>query len=200
MYGISRMQYSDGTARQAENHGEEYLLTEHPVGFAANSFYYGEKIICAWTVDSMFFNGVQAGISYNAGGDWCTPMYISEEGVLAKAIITSSYAFITWSEFDSTLQTWQLYGRRGTFITTPVTEDEHSPQSITLEQNYPNPFNPHTAVGFSLLALGNVSLKVYDIFGKEVATLVSEKKEAGKYTAEWNAEGLASGIYFTDFP
>ncbi len=68
--------------------------------------------------------------------------------------------------------------------------------AFTLEQNYPNPFNPTTAIGFQLSAVGHVSLKVYDVLGKEVSTLVNEVKPAGKYKVEFNGSNLASGIYF----
>jgi hypothetical protein len=65
-----------------------------------------------------------------------------------------------------------------------------------LGQNYPNPFNPNTAVSFELGALSSVSLKVYDILGREVATLAEGRTEAGEHTVQWDATGFASGIYF----
>ncbi|MEK7262914.1 MAG: T9SS type A sorting domain-containing protein [Bacteroidota bacterium] len=81
-------------------------------------------------------------------------------------------------------------------LPTSVGNEQHTVSEFTLSQNYPNPFNPQTAIGFSLLAVGNVTLKVYDIFGREVAVLVHKKMEAGKYSVEWNAESFASGMYF----
>jgi len=77
---------------------------------------------------------------------------------------------------------------------------------FSLSQNYPNPFNPITNIGFRIANLpdskagfGFVSLKVYDVLGREVATLVNEEKPAGEYEVEFDASGivnLASGIYF----
>jgi photosystem II stability/assembly factor-like uncharacterized protein len=64
-----------------------------------------------------------------------------------------------------------------------------------LVQNYPNPFNPNTVIGYQLPASGNVILKVFDLLEREVATLVDEYKPAGRYEVEWNAGGLASGVY-----
>ena len=64
-----------------------------------------------------------------------------------------------------------------------------------LEQNYPNPFNPTTQISYSIKSAGTVSLKVYDMLGKEVANLVNETKEPGNYSANFNAADLSSGIY-----
>ena len=70
------------------------------------------------------------------------------------------------------------------------------PTSYALEQNYPNPFNPSTNVRFSVPNAGDVSLKVYDLVGHEVMTVVNGYKAAGNYVETINASGLASGIYF----
>lgn len=70
------------------------------------------------------------------------------------------------------------------------------PNYFSLAQNYPNPFNPTTSIKYSVPTAVNVSLKVYDLLGKEVATLVNEMKQPGFHTADFNASNLASGIYF----
>jgi len=70
------------------------------------------------------------------------------------------------------------------------------PKTFALEQNYPNPFNPSTAISYQLPVAGNVSLKVFDMLGKEVATLVNARQEAGAYTVNFNANNLSSGVYF----
>jgi parallel beta-helix repeat protein len=70
------------------------------------------------------------------------------------------------------------------------------PKSYTLFQNYPNPFNPTTNIGFAIADGGFVSLKVYDITGREVATLVSTNLTMGSYKYTWDAKGVASGVYF----
>lgn len=70
------------------------------------------------------------------------------------------------------------------------------PQEFQLAQNYPNPFNPTTNIGFSIQASGVVTLKVFDLLGREVTTLVSEPMQPGSYSVEFDARGLASGMYF----
>jgi acetyl esterase/lipase len=69
------------------------------------------------------------------------------------------------------------------------------PRELGLEQNYPNPFNPSTKINFRLQVSGFTSLKVYDVLGREVRTLVNEKLEAGSYETTFDATGLASGVY-----
>lgn len=68
--------------------------------------------------------------------------------------------------------------------------------SYQLKQNYPNPFNPTTGINFQMPNSGFVSLKVYDIIGNEISTLVNEYKESGTHTVEFDASGLTSGVYF----
>ena len=72
-----------------------------------------------------------------------------------------------------------------------------APREFTLSQNYPNPFNPTTTIEFTLPEDGRVVLKVYDLTGREVATLVDEERIAGVYQqAVFDASPLASGMYF----
>ncbi len=83
---------------------------------------------------------------------------------------------------------------------TPVTDVFEIPQEVpaafSLEQNFPNPFNPTTAIVYSLLTKSRTDLRVYDLLGREVAVLVNEEKMPGSYKVEWQAKGMASGIYF----
>jgi hypothetical protein len=70
------------------------------------------------------------------------------------------------------------------------------PAQYNLSQNYPNPFNPATRINFDLPVDGKVSIRLYDIMGREVSTLINENRTAGYYTVNFNASGLSSGIYF----
>ena len=77
-----------------------------------------------------------------------------------------------------------------------VAVDLGTPDKFLLEQNYPNPFNPKTVITFQTPTEGQITLKVYDVLGNEVATLLDEQKSAGSYNVELDASQLTSGIYF----
>ncbi|MBK7254195.1 MAG: T9SS type A sorting domain-containing protein [Ignavibacteria bacterium] len=70
------------------------------------------------------------------------------------------------------------------------------PNSFDMSQNYPNPFNPSTKINYDLPVDGNVSIVLYDLTGRQVASIVNEVKTAGYYTVSFNASNLASGMYF----
>jgi hypothetical protein len=70
------------------------------------------------------------------------------------------------------------------------------PKEYKLSQNYPNPFNPVTKINYALPNSGFVTLKVYDMLGREVVKLISENKVAGNYSVDFNASNLTSGVYF----
>lgn len=76
-----------------------------------------------------------------------------------------------------------------------VRKEEAIVNNYSLSQNYPNPFNPSTTISFTVKESGFVSLKVYDLLGKEVATLVSQELSNGKYNVDFDASNLASGTY-----
>ncbi len=74
--------------------------------------------------------------------------------------------------------------------------DEQVPSAFALSQNYPNPFNPTTAISYKLTAISHVTVKVFDVLGREVATLVDDVQRAGIHNARWDASAMPSGVYF----
>ena len=88
-----------------------------------------------------------------------------------------------------------LYGDT-TFVVDVEEEQNPIATEYKLEQNYPNPFNPSTLISYQLPKTGNVTLKIYDVLGREVATLVDEYQNAGSFDVEFNAFHLPSGVYF----
>jgi len=77
----------------------------------------------------------------------------------------------------------------------PEQEIEKLPVNNALSLNYPNPFNPSTTIKYQIKESGFVTLKIYDVLGKEVAELLNENKEAGFYNLTFNASNLPSGLY-----
>ncbi len=97
--------------------------------------------------------------------------------------------------------TWELVGAKvdgRTYGTLLSVDEKHfkTPATFSLSQNYPNPFNPSTTFEYQLPVSTMVSLKIYDVLGREVAALVNEEKSAGAFKAVWNAKNFSSGIYF----
>ena len=78
---------------------------------------------------------------------------------------------------------------------TSVSLGRSLPGQMELQQNYPNPFNASTKISFSVQLRGQVSLKIYDLLGREIAVLVDQWKEPGSYSVEWNAKNFSSGVY-----
>ncbi|MFO7446981.1 MAG: T9SS type A sorting domain-containing protein, partial [Ignavibacteriaceae bacterium] len=76
-----------------------------------------------------------------------------------------------------------------------VVSETTLPVEYSLSANYPNPFNPNTIINYNIPNDGFVSLKIYDILGKEVADLINDVRSAGSYNVEFNASNLASGVY-----
>lgn len=79
---------------------------------------------------------------------------------------------------------------------TEIVQEEHQLQKFSLNQNYPNPFNPGTIIKYEIPEKSLVTIKVFDVLGNEVATLINEEKTIGNYEIEFDATNLPSGIYF----
>jgi hypothetical protein len=94
------------------------------------------------------------------------------------------------------LANMQLAQQKYNIITAIKSNTNNIPANYSLNQNYPNPFNPSTKISYQLPKSGYVTLKVYNALGKEVASLVNEEKQAGKFSVDFSALGLSSGIYF----
>ena len=81
-------------------------------------------------------------------------------------------------------------------VITAVHDQEGLPSTYSLAQNYPNPFNPSTSISYQLPRQSYVTLIIYNILGREIATLVDEMKQPGKYFVQWNASDIPTGVYF----
>lgn len=131
-----------------------------------------------------------------AGSDWAIIGFVEGRGTTTensvysfrdKNLTEGSYIYrIKQTDFDGTYRYYYL----GTEI------EIGTPDGYALNQNYPNPFNPVTRIDFSVPTAGNVTIKLYDINGAEVKTIVNAKYNAGRHHSYINAEGLSSGVYF----
>lgn len=153
-----------------------------------------------WLPDSVMFVKSVAG----SGNSWQTAVKVSDisfPGFISRvgfAGNSSDDCFVLWSDFDQL----SLYS---TSCANPVSVEDNTvtPGSFVLMNNFPNPFNPSTKIRFQIPATTtgknesqNTTLKVYDVLGNEVATLVNELKSAGTYEVEFDASGLSSGVYY----
>ncbi|MEO8169154.1 MAG: T9SS type A sorting domain-containing protein, partial [bacterium] len=132
-------------------------------------------------------------------GIWRSTNYGTTWGQINEGLSSSAYYVLSLSAngqyiFDGTnnANVW----RRPLSQVVSVYQSDESPGAFRLDQNYPNPFNPSTTIKFQIPRAGDVSLKVFDVLGREVSVLANEKLEAGRYQRTFDAAGLASGVYF----
>ncbi|MGE5796690.1 MAG: T9SS type A sorting domain-containing protein [Ignavibacteria bacterium] len=140
--------------------------------------------------------GETARFHYNTDGNLDTLIntHIIASGYLGnRGTLVDSYGNQLWFPFPDPAGVVNCY--YSTLIT-GTKKEEVKVQTFTLSQNYPNPFNPTTTITYTLPKSSIVTLKVYDILGKEIATLVNEEKLSGTYNVTWNAWEAASGVYF----
>ncbi|MDP1676756.1 MAG: T9SS type A sorting domain-containing protein, partial [Bacteroidota bacterium] len=86
--------------------------------------------------------------------------------------------------------------REGTIIYSPAIKIHFTPTVFSLALIFPNPFNPKTIISYQIPVNSYVTLKIFNVIGDEVATLVNEQKDAGTYSVQFDARQLSSGIYF----
>jgi len=158
---------------------------------AVNSGIENKNVWCLSVSGANLFAGTDSDIflSTNSGANW-----VAVDSGLPR---TAVYALaINESNLFAGTNSMGVWRRPLSEITSVGKASMALPNHFSLAQNYPNPFNPATTITFSVGTYSHTSLRVYDILGRKVATLVDEQKRAGTYTQQWNAENFSSGIYF----
>jgi len=139
---------------------------------------------------------------------------LNENGILGRKWASSSgksdiivYTIENWGHswprtvdpgIDATDVMWDFLKVHNRIVVTNIEEDEtrYKLENFKLYQNYPNPFNPSTKIKYQLTKSSHIALKIYNLAGQEVATLVNEFQPAGEHEITWQPKGLASGLYF----
>jgi large repetitive protein len=157
-------------------------------------------------LDLVMGNGWGDVIYYENTGTKTKPVWTKNETLFAGISVPQN-SFPGFADLDGDGRKDFILGEyNGNFafyknlFATPVTAVKDKPQaaitSYKLEQNYPNPFNPTTVIRYQIPSNSMVSIKVFDVLGNEVQTLVNEEKSQGSYQVQFNGAGLASGVYF----
>jgi hypothetical protein len=137
---------------------------------------YGDSVVIYWDLPQQIsgllqdiITGTLINVQLSGSGNFLVP----NPGALDRLKLLVTYSNATDVEFENSL-----------------------PEYYNLSQNYPNPFNPSTKIQYSISSNQFVQLKIYDVLGKEISTLVNNEQSAGRYEVNFNGNGLTSGIYF----
>ncbi|HSD63166.1 MAG TPA: T9SS type A sorting domain-containing protein [Ignavibacteriaceae bacterium] len=171
----------DGAASVVQTSDGGYVFTGQ---LYINTFVQDLWILKTDADGNMLWSKNYGGIFYSSGR--C--INNTSEGSL---IITGEY----YNEVDNNYDIWLLNFDPNI---TGVERDKQAqiPKTVNLEQNYPNPFNPATKIKYTIPLNSQVQIKVFDVLGNEIATLINEEKPAGIYELTWNAANKPSGVYF----
>lgn len=160
----------------------------------------GKNVSLNWQtateVDNYGFEIQRASSSITPIRDWTTIGFVKGHG---NSNSTKNYSFTDKTVISSGKYFYRLkqVDTDGKIDFSGVIEADFGiPDDIELYQNYPNPFNPYTTINYSLPAVGSVTLKVYNILGTEIATLVNEHQTAGMHEIKFDGSKFSSGVYF----
>ncbi len=172
--------------------GGVFLLTNNGTSWSAIDSGLTNSTVYALAVSATnLFAGTYSGVflSSNSGTSWTEVNTGMKDTVLSLAVIGTNL-------FAGTYGGWVWRRPLSEMITSVEMLSAAIHTHFSLAQNYPNPFNPSTSIKFEIPQSGFVSITVFNLLGEKVASLVSERLNAGKYITKWNASISASGVYF----
>ena len=190
-----------GTNLIAGGVGGVFLSTNNAVSWTALTSYWGlqyTQVIGLTTSGSNVYAVADAQVllGANNGTNWNGIVLPSFFDVITSVAVIDTNIFIGTnnnSDFLKGATVWRVSTNQ--IVTGVKTQPATAPTGFSLEQNYPNPFNPSTQIRFSIAQPSFVSLKVYDMVGREVATLINGELAPSSYSITWNAANVASGVY-----
>ena len=200
LYSAANSVNGDGIPSDLDhwNFGENFpvrILEIVPVEFISFSAAGNDgKVSLTWSTATETNNkGFQVERKDNFSGKWNSLGFVNGSGTSTER---SAYAFKDQNPAAG-INYYRLkqIDLNGSFSYSNIVDFNVTPLNFVLKQNYPNPFNPATTIEYYIPVQGNVSLKVYDITGKEAASLVNENQKAGQHSVQFDATGLASGVY-----
>jgi hypothetical protein len=184
-----------------------FMISSGTTGWAPNEARYAtaDSPLGPWTLSGNPCIGTNADITFGGQSTYVLPVKGKTGKFIFMAdkwnsnnLISSTYIWLPL-KVDNNVPAIQWYNSWDLTLFDLTTEVENytqpGPDEYSMRQNYPNPFNPTTNFEFRISDFGLVTLKIYDILGREVATIVNKVLQAGEYKYLWNAGNLASGVY-----
>jgi hypothetical protein len=194
--------------RQTLNNGEGWSaplsLTDIPRGYDPAVAVNEHRVVALVWSDEVVSNAiihVVSRVSRDHGQTW-SPIYdlTPTDSIvdLPTLAISSNAIHVVWSQLvGGNNGTFRIFYRRGRFLTNEVDDRQQElPTTTYLMQNYPNPFNTTTVMSYELRVKSWVRLVVYDLLGREVATLITGMQDAGYRSVQWDGSGMPSGVYY----
>lgn len=153
-----------------------------------------QSVLLKWTTATETNNKGFDIEKQNTTGVWSKIGFVKGKG---SSVEKMSYNFTDMNPIQNNFYRLKQIDFDGTYKYSNIAEVNFgTPVKFELSQNYPNPFNPNTSIRFSIPLKSNVEVKIYNVLGKEIATIVNGVREAGAYSVDFNASMLASGVYF----
>ncbi|NOX17756.1 MAG: T9SS type A sorting domain-containing protein [Chlorobi bacterium] len=157
-----------------------------------------EEHLLIWCDEDENQSGLHTNFKLSANGEFLALVASDGVTVIDSVTFPAQTADISYGRYPDAEESWRFMSptpRQPNDNVLAAEDDENLPSQFKLRQNYPNPFNPSTTIKYELPEAGFVTLRIYDLLGREILTLVNKKQSSGKYEVKFDAGRLTSGIY-----